>query len=264
MAGTPPWQKGDMNAILSPMDLATQILIVDDDAGIRSLVSSFLERHGFKTDTAANPAEMRAKLTGGRYDLIVLDVMMPGEDGLSALRKLQQNNGPPVIMLSAVGTDIDRVVGLEMGADDYMAKPCNPRELLARIRTVLRRHARGGEETVPAGTTDALLDLRNLGFAGWRIDLISRILHDPGGRPVALSDGEFRLLRAFVEHPRRVLTRDQLMDYAGGSESEHYDRAIDVQVSRLRRKLAMGDGNVELIRTVRSEGYMFVPAVRRV
>jgi two-component system OmpR family response regulator len=262
MAGTPPWQKDDMNAILSPMDLATQILIVDDDAGIRSLVSSFLERHGFKTDTAASPAEMRAKLTGGRYDLIVLDVMMPGEDGLSALRKLQQNNGPPVIMLSAVGTDIDRVVGLEMGADDYMAKPCNPRELLARIRTVLRRRAKDSDEPVPTGTT--LLDLRSLGFAGWRIDLISRILHDPGGSPVSLSDGEFRLLRAFVEHPRRVLTRDQLMDYAGGSESEHYDRAIDVQVSRLRRKLAHGDGNLELIRTVRSEGYMFVPAVRRV
>jgi two-component system OmpR family response regulator len=253
-----------MNAILSPMDLATQILIVDDDAGIRSLVSSFLERHGFKTDTAGNPAEMRAKLTGGRYDLIVLDVMMPGEDGLSALRKLQQNNGPPVIMLSAVGTDIDRVVGLEMGADDYMAKPCNPRELLARIRTVLRRRARSGEEPLSTGPSDTLVDVRNLGFAGWRIDLISRLLHDPGGRPVALSDGEFRLLRAFVEHPRRVLTRDQLMDYAGGSESEHYDRAIDVQVSRLRRKLAHGDGNVELIRTVRSEGYMFVPAVRRV
>ena len=128
-----------MNAILPAMDLATHILIVDDDAGIRSLVSSFLDKHGFQTDTAGNPDEMRAKLGGRRYDLIVLDVMMPGEDGLSALKKLQKNDGPPVIMLSAVGSDIDRIVGLELGAEDYMAKPCNPRELLARIRTVLRR-----------------------------------------------------------------------------------------------------------------------------
>jgi len=253
-----------MNAILSPMNLATQILIVDDDAGIRSLVSSFLERHGFKTDTAANPAEMRAKLTGGRYDLIVLDVMMPGEDGLSALRKLQNNDGPPVIMLSAVGTDIDKVVGLEMGADDYMAKPCNPRELLARIRTVLRRRTRNAGEPSAIGASDAAWEGRSLGFAGWHIDLAARTLLDPARRPVALSDGEFRLLRAFVEHPRRVLTRDQLLDYAGGSESEHYDRAIDVQVSRLRRKLATGNAREELIRTVRSEGYMFVPAVKRI
>jgi len=264
MAGTACWQLNPMNAILAPMDLATQILIVDDDAGIRSLVSSFLERHGFKTDTAGNPAEMRAKLTGSRYDLIVLDVMMPGEDGLSALRKLQNNDGPPVIMLSAVGTDIDRVVGLEMGADDYMAKPCNPRELLARIRTVLRRRARNANEPSGAGAGEGAPEARNLGFAGWRIDLIARTLHDPARQPVPLSDGEFRLLRAFVEHPRRVLTRDQLMDYAGGSESEHYDRAIDVQVSRLRRKLAVGDAKAELIRTVRSEGYMFVPAVQRI
>jgi len=252
-----------MNAILSPMDLATQILIVDDDAGIRSLVSSFLEKHGFKTDTAGNPAEMRTKLTETRYDLIVLDVMMPGEDGLSALRKLQNNNGPPVIMLSAVGTDIDRVVGLEMGADDYLAKPCNPRELLARIRTVLRRKARNVEDIAATDMSGAAPDARNLGFAGWRIDLVTRTLLDPEKRAVALSDGEFRLLRAFVEHPRRVLTRDQLMDYAGSPESEHYDRAIDVQISRLRRKLAGGDAKLELIRTVRSEGYMFVPAVKR-
>src|ERR1700759_4495470 len=167
-----------MNAILSPMDLATQILIVDDDAGIRSLVSSFLERHGFKTDTAANPAEMRAKLTGGRYDLIVLDVMMPGEDGLSALRKLQQNNGPPVIMLSAVGTDIDRVVGLEMGADDYMAKPCNPRELLARIRTVLRRKEARPVLSQPTSSDDTEPAVWRE-FAGWKMDMVSRVLHDP-------------------------------------------------------------------------------------
>jgi two-component system OmpR family response regulator len=261
---TPGWQLQAMTAILSSMDLATQILIVDDDAGIRSLVSSFLQKHGFKTDTAGNPAEMRAKLTDTRYDLIVLDVMMPGEDGLSALRKLQTNDSPPVIMLSAVGTDIDRVVGLEMGADDYLAKPCNPRELLARIRTVLRRRSRDGEARSRADAPEPMPEARNFSFAGWRIDMVARTLHDPAKRPVALSDGEFRLLRAMVEHPRRVLTRDQLMDYASGSESDNYDRAIDVQISRLRRKLAANGEKSELIRTVRSEGYMFAPAVRRI
>jgi len=252
-----------MNAILAVMDLATRILIVDDDAGIRSLVSSFLEKHGFKTDAAGDPAEMRVKLNANNYDLIVLDVMMPGEDGLTALRKLQKGDGPPVIMLSAVGTDIDRVVGLEMGAEDYMAKPCNPRELLARIRTVLRRRAidKSSERNIASDGGESRSSV--LSFSGWRIDLVARMLHDPNNNVVILSDGEFRLLRAFIEHPRRVLTRDQLLEYARGSETEHYDRAIDVQVSRLRRKLSIGDGVPELIRTVRSEGYMFVSAVSR-
>ena len=244
-----------MNAMLAAMTLGTRILIVDDDEGIRSLVSSFLEKHGFHTDTAGDPAQMRQKLAGERYDLIVLDVMMPGEDGLSALRKLQAGSAPPVIMLSAVGTDIDKIVGLEMGAEDYMAKPCNPRELLARIRTVLRRHA-----AVPAPAPE-VGNHNLLSFAGWHVDLVARLLTDPHDKPVALSDGEFRLLRAFIEHPRRVLTRDQLLDYARGADSEHYDRAIDVQISRLRRKLSADAA--ELIRTVRNEGYMFVPAVTR-
>jgi two-component system OmpR family response regulator len=248
-----------MNAILPTMDMVTNILIVDDDAGIRGLVSSFLDKHGFRNDTAASTTEMRDKLEKNHYDLIVLDVMMPSEDGLSALRKLQAGKSPPVIMLSAVGTDIDRIVGLEMGADDYLAKPCNPRELLARIRTVLRRRSGDrdqdpDEKRVPE-TGDCLL------FADWRLDLMGRVLKDPQGRVVTLSDGEFRLLRAFAQHPRRVLTRDQLLDYARGTDSEHYDRAIDVQISRLRRKLATGEKNQDLIRTVRSEGYMFVPPV---
>ena len=249
-----------MNAMLEPMDLTTRILIVDDDAGIRGLVSSFLEKHGFQTDTAGNPMEMRALLEQRRYDLIVLDVMMPGEDGLSALRKLQSREAPPVIMLSAVGTDIDKIVGLEMGAEDYMAKPCNPRELLARIRTVLRRR----ESDKRAGSKEAGEGARGdvLRFAGWRIDLVARLVHDPDGRAISLSDGEFRLLRAFIERPRRVLTRDQLLEFARGPDTEHYDRAIDVQISRLRRKLQAPGEGPELIRTVRSEGYMFVPAVR--
>jgi two-component system OmpR family response regulator len=243
---------------ISRMSIGTRILIVDDDEGIRTLVASFLEKHGFQTDAAADPSQMRIRLAADRYDLIVLDVMMPGEDGLSALRKLQSQGGPPVIMLSAVGADIDRIVGLEIGAEDYMAKPCNPRELLARIRTVLRRRAAFGDPPPSQPVQQNVL-----AFAGWRADLDARVLTDPQGDLVLLSDGEFRLLRAFVEHPRRVLSRDQLLDYARGADSEHYDRAIDVQISRLRRKLAAGDAATELIRTVRSEGYMFLPMVQR-
>jgi two-component system, OmpR family, response regulator len=241
---------------MAGMDLATHILIVDDDPGIRNLMSSFLDKHGYHCETACDPIEMRGLLAQRRFDLIVLDVMMPREDGLTALRELQRDGAPPVIMLSAVGTDVDRIVGLEMGADDYLAKPCNPRELLARIRTVLRR--RGARPPGQEGAEQQAVDERR--FAGWRMHMGVRTLHDPGGQQVPLSDSEFRLLRAFVEHPRRVLTRDQLLDYSGGADAEVYDRAIDVQVSRLRRKLAAGGGQ-ELIRTVRNEGYMFFPLV---
>ncbi len=250
-----------MHAILESMDLDTRILIVDDDDGIRKLMSSFLDKHGFRTDTARSPIEMREKLAQDRYDLIVLDVMMPREDGLTALRGLQHDDGPPVIMLSAVGTDVDRIVGLEMGAEDYLAKPCNPRELLARIRTVLRRRERNDGAAEAAQAADATIHA--LAFAGWRIDMDARMVYDPANTVINLSDGEFRLMRAFVEHPRRVLTRDQLLDYARGEDSDHYDRAIDVQISRLRRKLAACEGSGELIRTVRNEGYMFVPVVTR-
>lgn len=248
-----------MNATATCMDLTTRILIVDDDEGIRGLVSSFLQKHGFQTETAGTAAEMRTRLGAAKYDLIVLDVMMPGEDGLSALRKLQGEDSPPVIMLSAVGTDIDRIVGLEMGAEDYLAKPCNPRELLARIRTVLRR-ASGAPRAAPRAA-DAALAGTMLQFSGWKVDLVARLLTDPRDHIVHLSDGEFRLLRVFVQRPRRVLSRDQLLDMARGPESEHYDRAIDVQISRLRRKLSAGHDGQDLIRTVRNEGYMFVPAV---
>ncbi|EJL77852.1 response regulator with CheY-like receiver domain and winged-helix DNA-binding domain [Polaromonas sp. CF318] len=245
------------------MNLSTRLLIVDDDAGIRELVSSFLEKHGFHVDTAGDVREMRAKLEQGGYALIVLDVMLPGEDGLSALRALQKSGGPPVIMLSAVGSDIDRIVGLEIGAEDYLAKPCNPRELLARIRTVLRRSAGAPQVSAPPEGGKVDEDSEVLKFSGWRIDLRSRVLYDPANAVVTLSDGEFRLLRAFTQHPRRVLTRDQLLDYALGSDKDTYDRAIDVQISRLRRKLAFGEERADLIRTVRNEGYMFVPAVAR-
>ena len=255
-----------MNVQLEAMAQGSCILIVDDDEGIRTLISEFLERHGFATAIAADPFEMRAILGTEKIDLIVLDVMMPREDGLSALRSLGRD-APPVIMLSAVGSDIDRIVGLELGADDYLAKPCNPRELLARIRTVLRRHAKN-EARGLAVNDDAPATARansgdNLRFAGWRMDLGLRLLFAPAGEVITLSDGEFRLLRAFVEHPRRVLTRDQLLAWSRGDEAEHYDRAIDVQLSRLRRKLAASGQAEDIIRTVRNEGYLFAPAVSR-
>ena len=237
------------------MENGARLLIVDDDPGIRDVVSEFLSRHGYQVDTAADGKEMEVALGRAAYDLIVLDVMMPGEDGLAICRRISaQPGGPAIIMMSAMGEETDRIVGLELGADDYVPKPCNPRELLARIRAVLRRRQepRPGDEPIGAACE----------FAGWRLDLVRRELRSPQGVVVNLSSGEFSLLRAFVEHPQRVLTRDQLLDYARGRDSDAYDRAIDVQISRLRRKLSDG-GDSELIRTIRSEGYMFTPKVVR-
>ena len=231
-----------------------RILMVDDDPGIRDVVSDFLGRHGYRVETAADAEEMERALARGPVDLIVLDVMMPGEDGLAVCRRLTSSeSAPPIIMLSAMGEDTDRIVGLELGADDYLAKPCNPRELLARIRAVLRRaEQRGQANSIGAGCE----------FAGWRLDLVRRELRSPPGVVVNLSSGEFSLLRAFVERPQRVLTRDQLLDMARGPDTEAYDRAIDVQISRLRKKLEDCAGR-DPIRTVRGEGYMFAGSVRR-
>jgi two-component system OmpR family response regulator len=232
---------------------AARILMVDDDPGIRDVVSDFLGRHGYAVETAGDAGEMEQVLERGPVDLIVLDIMLPGEDGLAICRRLAVGEGPPIIMLSAMGEDTDRIVGLELGADDYLAKPCNPRELLARVRAVLRRaEQRGSSSSIGAGCE----------FAGWRLDLVRRELRSPQGVVVNLSSGEFSLLRAFVERPQRVLTRDQLLEFARGPDSDAFDRAIDVQISRLRRKLDDGGGQ-DLIRTVRNEGYMFAPKVKR-
>lgn len=233
-----------------------RILMVDDDPGIRDVVSDFLGRHGYRVETAADAGEMERALERGQVDLIVLDVMLPGEDGLAVCRRLTAAEGaPPIIMLSAMGEDTDRIVGLELGADDYLAKPCNPRELLARVRAVLRR----AEQRV---TTPGALGA-GCEFAGWRLDLVRRELRSPAGVVVNLSSGEFSLLRAFVERPQRVLTRDQLLEFARGPDSDAFDRAIDVQISRLRRKLDDGGGGHDLIRTIRNEGYMFTAKVKR-
>jgi len=237
----------------APGQTSARILMVDDDPGIRDVVSDFLSRHGYQVETAGDAREMEQALERGPIDLIVLDVMLPGEDGLAICRRLAVSEGPPIIMLSAMGEDTDRIVGLELGADDYLSKPCNPRELLARVRAVLRRAEQRGQ----AGAATAGCE-----FAGWRLDLVRRELRSPQGVVVNLSSGEFSLLRAFVERPQRVLTRDQLLEFARGPDSDAFDRAIDVQISRLRRKLDDGGGQ-DLIRTIRNEGYMFTPKVKR-
>lgn len=247
------------------MDLSTAILVVDDDAGIREAMTEYFSNHGFIVESAANAGELNSLLSRRTWDLIVLDVMMPGEDGLTILKRLQQEgNTTPIIIQSAMGSDTDRIVGLELGAEDYLSKPANPRELLARIRTVLRRVRR--PETTPKSPapTSAPAQPQGTGsaagpiytFSGWTVDIVNRVVADPEDTLITLSDSEFRLLRAFLEHPRRVLTRDQLLYYAHGDDADSFDRAIDVQISRLRRKLDK-QGQFDLIRTVRNEGYMF-------
>jgi len=244
-----------MEQITEMAETGARILIVDDDPGIRDVVSDFLGKHGYRVETTADADEMERALERGPVDLIVLDVMLPGEDGLAICRRLSASEAAPsIIMLSAIGEDTDRIVGLELGADDYLAKPCNPRELLARVRAVLRR----AEHRNTSGALGAGCE-----FAGWRLDLVRRELRSPPGVVVNLSSGEFSLLRAFVERPQRVLTRDQLLEFARGPESDAFDRAIDVQISRLRRKLDDDGGGHDLIRTIRNEGYMFTAKVKR-
>ncbi|MBU3078516.1 response regulator [Sphingomonas quercus] len=221
-----------------------RLLVVDDDADLRDLIAGFLIDQGLQVETAADAAEMDAALARQPVDLIVLDLMMPGEDGLSIVRRLRGPRRPGVIMLSAMGEDLDRIIGLEVGADDYLPKPCNPRELLARIRAVLRRRSES-ETQVTGGPRRR--------FGNWTLDLISRTLTRPGQPDAQLTDAEFRVLTVFLDRPQRVLSRDQLLDAAKGQDADIFDRAIDVTVSRLRRKLGPGDP----IRTIRNEGYMF-------
>ena len=231
-------------------EAAPRILVVDDDPGIREVLTDYQGQHGYAAEGAATAAEMDRAIAARPPDLIVLDLMMPGEDGLSVCRRIA-GKGPPIVMLSAMGEDTDRIIGLELGADDYLAKPCNPRELLARVRAVLRR-----PRDEAAGDAPALL------FAGWRLDLMRRELTRPDQQVVPLSAGEFALLRAFAERPGRVMTRDQLLERARGTDADIFDRAMDVQISRLRKKLDDGSG-LEMIQTLRGEGYMFDVKVER-
>jgi two-component system, OmpR family, response regulator len=224
------------------------VLVVDDDTVVRTLIADCLVAQGFRVETAADALAMDLVLARAQPNLIILDIMMPGEDGLAACRRLERAGGPPVLLLSARGEEADRVAGLDVGATHYLPKPCSARELIATVRAALR--ARGGK---PRGERTAFA------FDDWMIDFGTRELTDPEGVLINLTEGEFAVLRVFVERPRRVLARDALLDAARGRDSDAYDRAIDVQVSRLRRKLAAP--NDEMIRTVRNEGYFFVPRV---
>lgn len=243
---------GHMQSVtLTPSAASGTLLVVDDDRDIRQLLASSLEARGYRVETASNARDMDRVLARVPVDLIILDIMMPGEDGLSACRRIAKADGPEIIFLSALGEEPDRILGLEVGAGHYLTKPCSPREVLATVRAALRR--RSG--AAPATESHAY------GFEGWRIDLDAHELFDPEGVLVGLTDGEFAVLRVFIERPRRVLSREALLAAARGPDSDAYDRAIDVQVSRLRRKL--GSGGDEIIRTVRNEGYLFVPKVTR-
>lgn len=233
-----------MNDLVPP-----RLLVVDDDADLRDLIAGFLRDHHIDVETAADAESMDAALARQRYDCVILDLMMPGEDGLSVLRRMRGRDRTPVIMLSAMGEDVDRIVGLEVGADDYLAKPCNPRELLARVRALLRRTTRGDEVTTTPGSGGSTPRRR---FGDWSLDLVERTLFRQGYPAAPLTDAEFRVMTAFLDRPQRVLSRDTLIELAKGSDADVFDRAIDVTISRLRKKLGPGDP----IRTIRNEGYM--------
>ncbi|MFM2300361.1 MAG: hypothetical protein RLZZ84_97 [Pseudomonadota bacterium] len=232
-----------------------RVLLVDDEQALRQPLAEYLSRQGFDVTEAASAAEARTRLRDETPDLVLLDIMMPGEDGLSLCRHLSETRAIPTIMLTARGEAMDRIVGLEIGADDYVVKPFEPRELVARIRSVLRRAAKGGSIAAADETFE---------FEGWRLDPLKRRLTDPGGAMVSISSAEFRLLMAFVEHPRQVLDRDRLLDMVQGREAHLFDRAVDNQVSRLRRKMEIDSRNPALIQTVWGGGYMLAADVQRV
>lgn len=237
------------------------ILIVDDDRDIRTLLADYLEKQGLRCTAAADGREMKSALERHRIDLIVLDVMLPGEDGLTLCRNLRASGGAhantPVLMLTARGEEMDRIVGLEMGADDYLPKPFVPRELYARIRAILRR-ARALPPNMDAPSHARSTELR---FGAWRLDTVSRNLIDGDGVIVPLSGAEYRLLSVFVSHPQSVLSRDQLMELTQGREADVFDRSIDLLVSRLRQRLRDNAREPMLIKTVRNEGYVLAAAV---
>lgn len=239
------------------MEASPHILVVDDHRDIRELLGRYLTRHGFRVSSAEDATVARRILKSAAIDLVVLDVMMPGEGGLQLTRSLREAGDMPIVLLTAMGEDTDRIVGLEMGADDYIPKPFNPRELVARIRAVLRRAQALPRPREPAASAG------RLHFDRWQLDLARRELLDESGVTVPLSTGEFRLLAALLERPGLVLTRDQLLDLTRGRAAGLFDRSIDNQISRLRRRIERDPARPELIKTVRGDGYSFVGQVRR-
>jgi two-component system phosphate regulon response regulator OmpR len=241
---------------------APRILVVDDDPALRELLTQYLGASGFTVDAAADGPQMRERMAEAWPDALVLDLMLPGEDGLSLARELRSRSAVPILMLSARGEEIDRVVGLEMGADDYLAKPFSPRELLARLRALLRRsrdRTRLPDATGAAAAADGEAPREVHHFGPYTLDVAGwRLLR--GADEVALTSAEFALLRVFVQHPHRVLSRDWLVEQLKGYEREAFDRSVDVRVTRLRRKIEPDPAHPVYVRTVRGEGYLFNPA----
>ena len=230
------------------------ILAVDDEEPIRELLASYLAAEGYRVTTAADAASARQLIETETFDLVVLDLRLPDGDGLGLVRQIRTDSHIPVIILSSKDQDVDRIVGLELGADDYLTKPFNPRELLARIKTILRR-----TRSLPPNLRPE--PARYLVFAGWCLDTAARLLTAPDGVATPLSGGEYRLLRILLDHPNRVLNRDQLTEMIHGREADAFDRAIDVQVSRLRQRLRDDSREPTLIKTVRGEGYVLAASV---
>jgi DNA-binding response OmpR family regulator len=235
------------------MNERQHIVVVDDEAPARELVGEYLRLHGFEVTPCDGGASLRQAIARQKPDLIVLDLNMPEEDGLSIIRTLKQQTAVPIIVLTATAGAIDRVVGLELGADDYLAKPCELRELLARIRSVLRRMP-------AAGATAAARPQALIRFGTKWLDLQAQVLRDDRGNEYPLAGSEFALLKAFAENPKRVLSREQLLDLANARDREAFDRAIDVRITRLRRKIEPDPAHPSVIRTVRGAGYLFSPA----
>ncbi|MBS0365268.1 MAG: response regulator [Proteobacteria bacterium] len=230
------------------------LLIVDDDREIRGLLAQYLEKHGFRTTAVADGRDMRRVLERSHVDLIVLDLMLPGEDGLTLCRELRSRSQVPVLMLTARGEEVDRIIGLEIGADDYLAKPFNPRELLGRIRAILRRAAHAPRDPSPHA-------VRGFSFSGWRLDTVTRTLTDSSGRQVPLSGAEYRLLAVLLAAGNRVLSRAQLTELLRGRDADPFDRSIDVRISRLRQILGDDARAPQIIKTVYGEGYVVGVAV---
>lgn len=236
------------------MYVTPHILVVEDDREISALVARYLRANDCRVAVAADAREMDHQLADGHFDLIVLDLMLPGEDGLSICRRIRRTSRIPIVMLTAKSEELDRIVGLELGADDYLAKPFNPRELLARIRAVLRR-CETGEDHSEAGISKSHV------FAGHRIDVLARRLENPEGAEVSLTGAEFDLLLVLVERPGRVLSRDRLLDLTQGRAAGPFERSIDILISRIRRKIEVDPHHPEIIKTVRSGGYLFAAEV---
>ncbi|WP_426234220.1 response regulator [Pseudomonas sp. TWP3-2] len=234
----------------------SRLLIVDDDVEILSLLKKFFVQHAYEVEVAAHGEAMWAAIAQARPDTIILDLMLPGEGGLSLCQKVRAQMGIPIIMLTAMAELSDRIVGLELGADDYLTKPFAPQELLARVRALQRRAA----DQAPRSTQSSR---PIIAFAGWHLDITCRELRSPEHVMIPVSAGEFDLLLVFLEHPQRILTREQLIDLTHGQGHEAFDRSIDVQVSRLRRKIEPDSKRPDLIRTVRNGGYMFTAKVSR-